>query len=389
MPLELYPHQKKALARMKNGCVLAGGVGSGKSLTACQYYWDHEQPRDIVVITTAKKRDSLDWQRDFASYAIGMTADSTVAGVLTIDSWNNIQKYKECKDKFFIFDEQRAVGTGKWAQAFIKIARNNHWLMLSATPGDTWIDYIPLFVANGFYRNVTQFKKEHVRYSYYGSYPKLEGYSGEGKLQKLRAEILVPMPYPKKAERRYLFKHVDTDKELIKEVTKTRWDPFNNEPMADIAALYRVVRRISNMAPGRLAWVRKIADEYKKVIVFYNFDYELEILRTLMFEGYNVAEWNGHKHEEIPSGDSWVYLVQYTAGAEGWNCVETDTMVFYSLNYSYKIFEQAQGRIDRLNTPYKELCYHILKGSNWCDLAILEALRRKENFNEIKHSRVL
>ncbi len=379
--VKLYPHQKKAVRQLKNGSILWGGVGSGKSITAIAYYMENEAPKDIYVITTAKKRDALDWEQEAIKYGIGTQKEATVAGVLKVDSWNNITKYKEVENAFFIFDEQRLVGSGTWARSFIQIARKNRWILLSATPGDTWLDYIPVFVANGFYANRTAFKREHVVYSSYSKFPKVDRYLGTGKLIRLRDQILVEMPYVKHTTRNVEHIEVDHDDEKMEKATKHRWHIWEDRPIRDVAELFHVMRKIVNTDESRLNALRSLLKKHPKIIVFYNFDYELEILRTLSDE-FVVAEWNGHKHEPIPDTDSWVYLVQYMAGSEGWNCTDTNVMVFYSLTYSYKMFHQAHGRIDRLNTSFYELKYYIFLSKSIIDNAIWRSLKQKKNFNE-------
>ena len=365
---------------MANGKILWGGVGSGKSRVAVAYYLANEQPKDIYVITTAKKRDSLDWDGEFVPYAVSTHADSTISGLLTVDSWNNIDKYSKITDSFFIFDEQRLVGSGRWVRAFLKIVKNNRWILLSATPGDTWLDYIPVFVANGFYKNRTEFKLEHVVYAPFAKFPKVQRYLNTGKLTKYRNQILVHMPYPKLTTRHAITKLVEYNQELLQSVIKNRWHLYQNRPIRDIAELFGVMRRVVNSDPSRVRMVRELLSENPKIVLFYNFNYELEALRGLE-DVVAVAEWNGHKHEQIPEADSWVYLVQYVAGSEGWNCIETDTIVFYSLTYSYKNWEQAHGRIDRLNTPFTDLYYFTLRSKSVVDQAIWRSLKAKKNFN--------
>lgn len=378
----LYDHQNKAISKMKDGCVLAGGVGSGKTMTALGYYVMAHHKKDLYVITTAKKRDSLDWQREAAMWAIGPTRDTTSTGTITVDSWNNISKYVDVSNAFFVFDEQRLVGSGSWVKSFLKIAKRNSWILLSATPADTWLDYIPVFVANGFYKNRTEFKLEHVVYSSYTKYPKVERYLGTKILIKNRDKILVEMPYQKKTTRNLTMRSASYDKELFDRTMKMRWNPYTDEPIKNISELMAVLRRVTNTSQDRLDLVRTAVSESKKVVCFYNCNHELERLRGLgeLLEGVTTAEWNGQKHQDVPTTDSWLYLVQYTAGAEGWNCVTTDRMVFYSLTYSYRQFEQAQGRIDRLNTPFFDLKYDILTSQSPLDLAIWKALRRKQDF---------
>lgn len=378
--MDLYEHQEEALEKMHNGCILWGGVGTGKTRVAISYYVKNEAPKDIYVITTAKKRDSLDWEREASEVGIGKARNATVHGTLTVDSWNNLSKYVEVKNAFFVFDEQRLVGSGAWVRNFLRLVKNNAWILLSATPGDTWMDYIPVFVANGFYKNRTEFLREHAVFSRYTRYPRLERYVGTGKLIRLRKQLLVEMPYERHTTRVTEIMHVDHDKDLMKRVVRDRWHVYENRPLKDAGEMYYAMRRVVNSDSSRLEAVKELLRDHPKVIVFYNFDYELEMLRTL--DGIPIGEWNGHKHEEIPKTDRWVYLVQYVAGAEGWNCVETDTMLFYSLTYSYKLFHQAHGRIDRLNTTFRTLTYVLLMSDSQIDKAVWGALRRKKNFNE-------
>lgn len=381
--MELMPHQKEAVDNLSNGKILWGGVGSGKSATVMAYYIKNEQPKDIYVITTAKKRDTLDWEKEAAAFGIGTAPGATLAGRLSIDSWNNISKYLDVEDAFFIFDEQRVVGSGAWVKSFIKIAKGNRWLLLSATPGDTWMDYVPVFIANNLYKNATQFKREHVVYAPFVKYPKIVRYNGVQTLEKYRNMLLVEMPYLSHTKRIEKDIWVDYDPVLFRKVAVDRWNPYTNKPIRDVAELFRVMHKVVNSDASRLRAVKTLMEEHPRLIVYYNFDYELEILRGLSSEiPVTLAEWNGHKHQQIPQTERWVYLVQYVAGAEGWNCTETDAMCFYSLTYSYKNFMQAQGRIDRLDTKFTNLYYYVLMSNLSVSLAVRNSLARKELFNE-------
>jgi hypothetical protein len=379
----LAPHQKKALSRLHDGAILWGGVGSGKSRVGLAYYMLTEEHEDLYVITTAKKRDSLDWLTEAARFGIGKERNATLAGTITIDSWNNIDKYTDVEGQFFIFDEQRLVGSGAWVKAFLKIARKNRWIMLSATPGDTWLDYIPVMVANGFYRNRTEFKHEHVIYAPFSKYAKVERYVNVNRLVKNRNKILIHMPYAKETVRHAINEWVDHDERKMAEVVNGRWNVFEDQPIRDVAELFHIMRKVVNSDPSRLDAIWKRYHEHGRLIVFYNFDYELDILRDMGSE-ITFAEWNGHKHEPIPETEKWVYACQYIAASEGWNCTTTNAVAFWSLTYSYKLWEQAHGRIDRLDTPYLDLYYYTLRSKAAIDWAIWRSLKSKQNF-QTKH----
>lgn len=397
--VSLYDYQLDAVNRMKNGCILCGGVGSGKSRTSLAYYYKEQggvlgtknyvkmkQPKDLYIITTARKRDTLEWEGELAPFLLSKNPEVSIyENKIVIDSWNNIQKYKEVHGAFFIFDEQRVVGSGAWVKAFLRITRRNKWILLSATPGDTWSDYIPVFVANGFYKNKTEFAREHVVYSRFVKYPKIDRYIGIGKLIRLRNEILIDMDFKRQTISHHEDVYCSYDISKYKDAMRNRWDPYKNEPIQQASGLCYVLRRIVNEDDSRQAVLLELFEKHPKMIIFYNFDYELDILKGIYYgEKVEIAEWNGHKHQPIPTGKQWVYLVQYTAGCEGWNCIKTDTIVFYSQNYSYKVMQQASGRIDRLNTPFTDLYYYHLKTRSGIDLAISKALKEKKQFNERK-----
>lgn len=393
---------------MTNGCILNGGVGTGKSRTALAYYYlqeggeledldgtytEMDNPRDLYIITTARKRDNLEWEGELCYFLLSTKPERNELynNKIVVDSWNNIGKYSDVKGAFFIFDEQRVVGSGAWVKAFHKITKANDWILLSATPGDTWQDYIPVFVANGFYKNKTEFNREHCVYSRFSKYPKIDRYINTGRLIRLRDKILVDMDYIRHTVPHHEDVYCKYDIPKYKSVMKTRWDIYKDEPIQQASGLCYVLRRVVNEDESRQSALLDLVADHPRCIIFYNFDYERDILKKLAYvhdgDALDIAEWNGHKHQPIPDSDKWVYLVQYTAGCEGWNCILTDTIIFYSQNYSYKVMAQATGRIDRLNTPYRDLYYYHLKSRSGIDLAISKALRDKKKFNEVRFAK--
>ena len=394
----LFPYQMEAVKKMRNGCILNGGVGSGKSRTGLYYYFKEQggsidpdyipmrEPKDLYIITTAMKRDTYEWLKELENYKMSVDPSrSQYKNKVVVDSWQVITKYENVENAFFIFDEDRVTGFGVWVKAFLKIAKKNDWIILSATPGDTWEQYIPVFIANGFYKNKTEFAREHIIYSRFTKYPKIDRYVNTGRLIRLRNRILIDMDFDRKTEAHHEDIFCKYDAFKYKEVTKTRWDPYKNEPIQQASGLCYILRRIVNEDESRQKALLDLYKDHPRMIIFYNFDYELEILKNLNYgEDVEIGEWNGHKHQPVPFNRKWVYLVQYTAGCEGWNCIETDTMVFYSQNYSYKVMAQASGRIDRLNTSYKDLYYYHLKSRSGIDLAIARALNEKKTFNETR-----
>jgi len=395
MAVNLYDHQLRAIEMLKSGSILQGGVGSGKTLTALSYFFMKEcggkiainknrgwspikNPKKLYVITTAHKRDTKDWENEAKIFKLPY---------MVVDSWNNVHKYIHVKDAFFIFDEQRIVGHGLWVKSFLRIAERNRWILLTATPGDTWIDYIPVFIANGFYKNRTEFIRRHVVYNRFSKFPKIDRYLEVKRLIRLRNSIIVQMHFQRQTVTHDMDIFCDYDKDSFDHARIDRWNIFTNLPIRDIAELCFVLRRIVNTHKSRLTKLYDIYKIHSKIILFYNFNYELDLLIDFC-KLYDIpcTQWNGHKHEELLDSDEWIHLVQYTAGCEGWNCIQTNCIIFFSQNYSYKTTVQAAGRIDRLNTPFSDLYYYHFLSNSIIDLAIKRALRNKQDFNEYQYT---
>lgn len=406
MSIELYEHQRLAIEQLQNGKILCAGTGTGKTRTALAYFYIKEckgsmqikiktengfdihgedgpmkEPKKLYVITTAKKRDTKDWEIEALPFGIKD---------IVVDSWNNIGKYTNVMNAFFIFDEQRVVGYGSWAKKFIRITKHNHWILLSATPSDTWMDLVPVFIANGFYRNKSEFVNRHVVFAPYVSYPKIQKYLEVGRLSKLKEMIMVYMEFTKPAvEHHYdIFCAYDEDKYSL--IHRMNWNPFEKCPVRNVSAKCYLERYLINTDISRIEEVTKLIKTHPKVIVFYNFDYELEILRKIAADlDIPKAELNGHMHQEIPKTSEWVYLVQYNSGSEAWNCIETNALIFYSLNYSYRIMEQSIGRISRANTPFSDLYYYHVQSKAPIDRGIKRALKNKKKFNERSYTKII
>ena len=400
----LKPFQENCLERLSTGKVLAADTGAGKSIMSLAWYlskecasdehslksgakaWTlyHGSP-DLYIITTPKKRDSEEWESDLSKFNLVKGRNSKEMGEVNIfiDSWNNIKKYTEIKNSVFIFDEQRAVGSGTWAKSFVKIAKQNHWIMLSATPGDTWSDWCPLMIAKGYYPNRTAFFNKHAVYNPYVKYREIIRWDNTDELEYYRSKMLVTCRMEKKTTRHFEEVIADcSNKYEVKRAYKERTNPKTGEPFKSASELCAYTRNIINTDPTRSAVGLKIIQMYDRIIIFYTLTDELEGIKWACNKaGRKMYFYNGEIHDQVPTGNNWAYIVQYTAGSEAWNCTTCNAMLFWDLTYSYKQFKQATGRIDRLNTPYSDLYYYAIRSYMPLDLAIRRALREKKDFN--------
>lgn len=371
--ISMYEYQLEAIDKLQSGMILWGNVGSGKSRTSLYFYCKNYSNKKLLIITTAQKRNNGEWLEECKVFGLKPI----------IDSWNNIRKYEKYENYFIIFDEDHLTGYGAWSKTFIKMAKCNDWLVLTGTPGDNYSEFMTVFIAKGWYKNKRDFEENHVIYSRYSKYPKVDRYINQGLLEKHRRDILVKMFVEKRPRVHKEIVITQYDISKYKKAYKEKRDE-NNKPFKNATAFCLYLRKICNEDESKIVKVRELLLKHNKVIIFYNYLYEKEILLKLLktMKTFNVGEYNGQHHDDIPIGERWAYLCQYTAASEGWNCLLCDTMIFFSMSYSYKAMEQAAGRINRVNTPYKDLYYYYLRTTSSIDLSINRALSTKRNFNE-------
>lgn len=371
--ISMYEYQLEAIDKLQSGMILWGNVGSGKSRTSLYFYCKNYSNKKLLIITTAQKRNNGEWLEECKVFGLKPI----------IDSWNNIRKYEKYENCFIIFDEDHLTGYGAWSKTFIKMAKCNDWLVLTGTPGDNYSEFMTVFIAKGWYKNKRDFEENHVIYSRYSKYPKVDRYINQGLLEKHRRDILVKMFVEKRPRVHKEIVITQYDISKYKKAYKEKRDE-NNKPFKNATAFCLYLRKICNEDESKIVKVRELLLKHNKVIIFYNYIYEKEILLKLLktMKTFNVGEYNGQHHDDIPIGERWAYLCQYTAASEGWNCLLCDTMIFFSMSYSYKAMEQAAGRINRVNTPYKDLYYYYLRTTSGIDLSINRALSTKRNFNE-------
>ena len=376
--IKLLKYQEEAIQKLHSGSVLYGATGSGKSLTGLAYYmrcWSH---LDLYIITTSKKRNAGEWEEEIAK--LGCPPPKA------IDSWNRLKNYRMVSDAFFLFDEHKVGGHGKWAQSMITIAKKNKWILLTATPGDVWDDYASIFIANEFVKNKTTWNEDFCIFDRISKYPKIIGYQREDVLKNMRDAVLVPMEYQsEKVPIPYVIPYkVDHEEEAYVLARRKSLRHPEMRAFRNTSAMFAYMRM--NL-PDKESKIQALADVLKKepkAIIFYNFTPEkYEIENAARQVNIPFFQYNGQIKDNVPDGDTWVYAVQYTAGAEAWNCITCRTVIFYSMNYSYKVMTQAKGRIDRCNSPFDELHYYYFISPDFeIDQEILNALTRKEKFNE-------
>lgn len=141
-------------------------------------------------------------------------------------------------------------------------------------------------------------------------------------------------------------------------------------------------RQLCNSKDKQQAFIDLINSINDRVVVFYNFDSELDTLKTLVKDR-PIAEVNGHTNTEqiYHDNDNCVLFVQYQAGARGLNLQDGNKIIYYSLTLSSDLFEQSKKRIHRIGTKYP-CFYWILQTKDSVEESIYKSLNRQEDYNE-------
>lgn len=388
----LYNFQRQLLNSIEENYIIAADTGTGKTMMAIHHYLKHNTGEPLLILAPPQKIKEGGWQRelDFVAshYNIEIPYDIISYGVLS-------KRWKEYKDWFLVMDECHYVKnpTSQRGKAAINLTKQStNFLLLSATPSSNgWGDTIAYMIMFGYYKNKTQFLKEHAVYNRidYGNGPVnvVSDYRDQEKLQKLYQSFsiklakedcldLPPLVFEKV--------HFKPSKEynIIKKDRVLGEELFDN-----ISKLQHGLRFYANQA-DKLKYTEMLLEGTEEnVIIFYNYKQENEELKKIAKKlKKKVFEVSGSK-TNLPDKEKWtslknsVTIVQYQAGAAGIELQYANIVIFHTPTYSYQDYEQALGRAYRNGQTKKVTVYQYIT-KNTIETSIYQALAAKKDFTE-------
>lgn len=394
----LYDSQEEVIQEIEgNSKILELGTGSGKTLISLQEYLDHHSQHPLLIICPNSKFREGGWDREVAVIEkhYGVKIDYEVIPYSHLWTKRKVPKkptYKtndklgDYKGRFIIFDEIHFVKNptserGKTAQLLIKNSKG--FLGLSATPlSNGWEDSMNYFIMFGMAKNKTSFIREYA--SGLDHYYKPYGWKGD---------LLSPMW---EAISIFRDKHDMTDlpKLTLQDVyfkKSTRYSKILKDRICEdivydtVPKLYAGLRQYANLKHKGEYLNELLEGTSENVVVFYNFNTELDEIMKAIPKGKKVFIANG-KGYSIPQKGKWgnvknsVSVVQYQSGGTGIEMQYAYTVVFFSPTYSYQDYEQSMGRVYRTGQEENVTAY-LFKTRGTVETAIWKSLEKKKDFN--------
>lgn len=404
----LFAYQQAALDRVdgKRRCAFYHDMGLGKTFTGAEKLMsDRRWKRALVVCQKSKVADWVDhFEAHYDMPVVDLTKQDVcrdVEAVMVVNYdliWRR-QQLMELDDLALMFDESSLLqnATSKRTKAAMKLAgKADTLVLLSGTPVDgkyerLWTQLRML----GWDIDEKLFWRQYVESetTMREGFPitKVTGYKNEERLVRkmkelgcdfLKTDDVIDLP-----DQRFIRIDVPMSK-YYREFAKTNVitafgrDFVGDTVFGDLTAKRQLAAAYS---PAKLEAFGDLLDgTSKRLVVFYNFDVELEGLTAELEKRYrSYGVLNGKAHDLSPffDTDDGVALIQYQSGAMGVNMQQADTCVYFSPPLASSLFEQSKKRIHRVGQD-KPCTYYELVSKGTVEEKIYDTLAMRRDYTE-------
>ena len=408
--MKLFDYQEKALALTsdKDNSAFYYDMGLGKTFIGSERLRLYGERVNIVVCQKSKIKDWCEhFKEHYTDYAVfDLTNKKDMQafmiypiykciGIINYELAYRREELRQLKDFTMMLDESSMIKneTAKRTK-FILSLKPSHTILLSGTPTDGKYEFL--------YSQLRLLGWKITKTAYYNRYIKTElrsyggpmfrvvtGYKNVSELKaKLKeygavfakAEEVIKLP-----EKKFI-KEYSTVSSDYKKFMKDRVIKIDDKELTGDSTLSkRLYARMlcSAYSKDKIARLIDLVNSTSdRVIIFYNFNTELEVLRKVLFDR-PISIVNGQVKDlkEYENNDNSVTLIQYQAGAMGLNLQKANRIIYFSLPERSELFEQSKARICRIGQE-KQCYYHIMMCHKSVEEKIYECLLMRKDYTD-------
>lgn len=408
--MKLFDYQEKALALTsdKDNSAFYYDMGLGKTFIGSERLRLYGERVNIVVCQKSKIKDWCEhFKEHYTDYAVfDLTNKKDMQafmiypiykciGIINYELAYRREELRKLKDFTMMLDESSMIKneTAKRTK-FILSLKPSHTILLSGTPTDGKYEFL--------YSQLRLLGWKITKTAYYNRYIKTElrsyggpmfrvvtGYKNVSELKaKLKeygavfakAEEVIKLP-----EKKFI-KEYSTVSSDYKKFMKDRVIKIDDKELTGDSTLSkRLYARMlcSAYSKDKISRLIDLVNSTSdRVIIFYNFNTELEALRKVLFDR-PISIVNGQIKDlkAYENNDNSVTLIQYQAGAMGLNLQKANRIIYFSLPERSELFEQSKARICRIGQE-KQCYYHIMMCHKSVEEKIYECLLMRKDYTD-------
>lgn len=408
--MKLFDYQEKALALTsdKDNSAFYYDMGLGKTFIGSERLRLYGERVNIIVCQKSKIKDWCEhFKEHYTDYAVFDLTDKKdmqafmiypiykCIGIINYELAYRRAELRQLKDFTMMLDESSMIKneTAKRTK-FILSLKPSHTILLSGTPTDGKYEFL--------YSQLRLLGWKITKTAYYNRYIKTElrsyggptfrvvtGYKNVSELKaKLKeygavfakAEEVIKLP-----EKKFI-KEYSTVSSDYKKFMKDRVIKIDDKELTGDSTLSkRLYARMlcSAYSKDKISRLIDLVNSTSdRVIIFYNFNTELEALRKVLFDR-PISIVNGQIKDlkAYENNDNSVTLIQYQAGAMGLNLQKANRIIYFSLPERSELFEQSKARICRIGQE-KQCYYHIMMCHKSVEEKIYECLLMRKDYTD-------